>query len=116
MRLRRVCGIRGCAGKALALKPVNLSFEEAATLPTAGCTALQGLQKGGIRRGQRVLVNGASGGVGTFAVQIAKTFGTDVTAVWSVGATRGPHGAGRLGIRRAAAHRHQGSQDGCHRE
>jgi len=69
--------------KALALKPAKLSFEEAATLPTAGCTALQGLRKGRIQRAQRVLLNGASGGVGTFAVQIAKTFGTEVTAVCS---------------------------------
>jgi len=69
--------------KALALKPANLSFEESATLPTAGCTALQGLRKGRIERAQRVLINGASGGVGLFAVQIAKTFGTEVTAVCS---------------------------------
>lgn len=68
---------------AMALKPANLSFEEAATLPTAGCTALQGLRKGRIRRSQQVLINGASGGVGTFAVQIAKAFDTEVTAVCS---------------------------------
>jgi NADPH:quinone reductase-like Zn-dependent oxidoreductase len=69
--------------KALALKPGNLSFEEAATLPTAGCTALQGLRRGRVQRARRVLINGASGGVGTFAVQIAKTFGTEITAVCS---------------------------------
>ena len=69
--------------QALALKPSNLSFEEAAALPTAGCTALQGLRKGRLRRSQRVLICGASGGVGTFAVQIAKTFETEVTAVCS---------------------------------
>ena len=69
--------------KALALKPANLSFEEAAAIPTAGCTALQALRKGRIERAQRVLINGASGGVGTFAVQIARSFGTDVTAVCS---------------------------------
>jgi NADPH:quinone reductase-like Zn-dependent oxidoreductase len=69
--------------RALALKPANLSFDEAATLATAGCTALQGLRKGRIQRAQRVLINGASGGVGTFAVQIARAFGAEVTAVCS---------------------------------
>lgn len=69
---------------ALALKPANLSFEEAATLPTAGCTALQGLRKGRLAPGQRVLIHGASGGVGTFAVQIAKAAGAEVTAVCSL--------------------------------
>jgi len=68
---------------ALALKPANLSFEEAATLPTAGCAALQGLRKAQIKRARRLLINGASGGVGTYAVQIAKAFGTEVTAVCS---------------------------------
>lgn len=68
---------------ALVAMPANLSFEEASTLPTAGMTALQGLRKGRIERARRVLINGASGGVGTFAVQIAKAFGADVTAVCS---------------------------------
>ena len=74
-----------CASEsAVVMKPATVTFEQAAAVPVAAYTALQGLRdKGHLRPGQKVLVNGAAGGVGTFAVQIAKSFGADVTGVCS---------------------------------
>ena len=69
--------------RGLVMKPANVIFEQAASIPLAGLTALQGLREGKIQPGQKVLINGATGGVGTFAVQIAKSFGAEVTAVCS---------------------------------
>src|SRR5207249_11285645 len=83
---------------AVVAKPANVTFEQAAAVPVAAVTALQALRDHGrVRQGQRVLVNGASGGVGTFAVQIAKTLGAHVTAVCS---PRNVETARRLGADR----------------
>jgi NADPH:quinone reductase-like Zn-dependent oxidoreductase len=85
-------------------KPAGVSFGDAAATPTAGYTALQGLRKGRIEAGQKVLIEGASGGVGTFAIQIAKAFGADVTAVCS---TRNVETARALGASRVIDYRRE---------
>jgi NADPH:quinone reductase-like Zn-dependent oxidoreductase len=73
-----------CVRQSVVAKPASLTFEQAAAVPTAAVTALQGLRDHGrLRPGHRVLVNGASGGVGSFAVQLAKAFGAEVTGVCS---------------------------------
>src|SRR5256886_11430221 len=69
--------------RGLVIKPANMTFEQAGSVAWAGFTALQGLRQGNIQPAQKVLINGATGGVGTFAVQIAKSLGADVTGVCS---------------------------------
>lgn len=78
----------------LTRKPANVSFEEAAGVPIAGITALQALRKADVRPGQKVLINGGSGGVGTYAVQLAKVLGADVTAVCSTRNVEQTHSLG----------------------
>ena len=82
----RACAEYTCAEDKLVHKPHNLTFEQAAAVPTSALTALQALRDHGkVQPGQKILINGASGGVGTFAVQIAKVLGAEVTGVCSTG-------------------------------
>src|SRR5688500_8092533 len=95
MSIRTLAEYVAVSGEGVVPKPANLTFEQAAAVPLAALTALQGLRdKGGIQAGQQVLVNGAAGGVGTCAVQVAKAFGAEVTAVCS---TRNVERVGSLG-------------------
>ena len=83
MSIRTLAGFAAVSPEGLAPKPANATFEQAAAVPLAALTAVQALRKGGVEAGQSVLVNGASGGIGTFLVQIAKALGADVTGVCS---------------------------------
>src|SRR6266487_1397065 len=84
MSIRTLAEYVSVSDQGVGAKPADLTFEQAAAVPLAALTALQGLRdKGQITPGQKVLVNGAAGGVGTFAVQIAKSFGAEVTGVCS---------------------------------
>lgn len=96
----------------LVAKPAGVSFEAAAATPTAGYTALQGLRKGRIKDGHKVLIDGASGGVGTFAIQIARAFGADVTAVCS---TRNVEIARALGASHVVDYRREAFPSGGQR-
>jgi NADPH:quinone reductase-like Zn-dependent oxidoreductase len=101
------------ADRAVARKPANVTFEQAASVPIAAVTALQALRdKGQVRPGQRVLINGASGGVGTFAVQIAKSLGADVTGVCS---TRNVDMVRSLGADRVIDYTHEDFAEGAAR-
>lgn len=96
----------------LSLKPANLTFEQAAAVPTSASTALQALRKGAVEREQKILIIGASGGVGTFAVQLAKAFGVEVTGVSS---TTKVDLVTALGADRVVDYQREEFLDGVHR-